>query len=479
MRILGKRMVIVVLFIFFFGDVQILGYCEEAGSREDYAIVEFRNGDSLTGTVEMIDKKGKIIFSPKWALDSTHFFYESVESIRFTGEIPKPEFFGKDAQELVVGPHTVALWHINEGEGEVIGDSSGNNHHGTIHGARWVQGRFGYGLEFDGSNDYVDLGRGLLHPYFDKFTVEAWIKTDCSGRTIFSEGNAVRGTECFELVPDNNKIDAYFDKWYVNDQNITGETFIPDGVWHHVVATKDSGSVNVYVDGSLGGSGSTTRSLHPGGFCRIGKEHTSDRRDFKGIIDEVAIYNRALTPEEVMSHYGGGEVLERVLLADGSVMKGKIENLQDGKLKLNNSYAGIVSIGKEWIDRLIFYPVYAEDSKKELSQSNVDKVHLRNGDKVSGNVVRITEEKAMLSTDYSTLEIDRDRIADIDFAKGDREETSLEGIELKAKLINGDKIGGILQGLDSKYLSLGVRFCSEVKIARWALRELQFTRDRK
>ena len=53
----------------------------------------------------------------------------------------------------------VGAWHFDEGQGNIAHDSSGNNNHGTIYGAKWVDGKFGKALEFDGVDDYVEIGR--------------------------------------------------------------------------------------------------------------------------------------------------------------------------------------------------------------------------------------------------------------------------------------------------------------------------------
>ena len=57
----------------------------------------------------------------------------------------------KSDQELV------AEWHFDEGSGSVVKDSSGNGNDGTIHGAKWVDGKYGKALSFDGNGDYVEI----------------------------------------------------------------------------------------------------------------------------------------------------------------------------------------------------------------------------------------------------------------------------------------------------------------------------------
>ena len=56
----------------------------------------------------------------------------------------------------------MGIWLLDEGSGDTAYDSSGNDHHGTINGAQWVDGKFGGALSFDGQDDFVDCGNTEL-----------------------------------------------------------------------------------------------------------------------------------------------------------------------------------------------------------------------------------------------------------------------------------------------------------------------------
>jgi len=68
----------------------------------------------------------------------------------------------------------VAGWHFDEGSGSVAKDSSGNGNDGTIHGATWVDGKFGKALSFDGEDDYVSVTTPLTNVE-NTFTMELWV----------------------------------------------------------------------------------------------------------------------------------------------------------------------------------------------------------------------------------------------------------------------------------------------------------------
>ena len=72
----------------------------------------------------------------------------------------------------------VACWHMDEGEGSVIYDTSGNGNDGTIYGATWTDGKFGKALSFDGENDYVKIPDSASLDITDEITIEVRVKTD-------------------------------------------------------------------------------------------------------------------------------------------------------------------------------------------------------------------------------------------------------------------------------------------------------------
>ncbi|MFQ6055938.1 MAG: hypothetical protein ACE5J3_08170, partial [Methanosarcinales archaeon] len=77
----------------------------------------------------------------------------------------------------------VAEWHFDEGSGGIVKDSSGNSNDGIIHGATWVDGKYGKALRFDGVNDYVEISDNpsLYFSSGESFSVTAWIKTTGQG----------------------------------------------------------------------------------------------------------------------------------------------------------------------------------------------------------------------------------------------------------------------------------------------------------
>jgi len=250
----------------------------------------------------------------------------------------------------------VAYWKMDEGSwtgklGEVV-DSSGNTHHGTAYGGvTTTTGKFGRAGDFDGTDDYIEIkgygGIGGSNPR----TIEAWIKTSYAtgGPTIVQWGIRASGEKYrFRLEGDSNNNALRIE---VQGGYKFGTTKIADGNWHHIAVSFSGTDVvdhNLYVDGELepvGGSKSQSMNTNTAtNNVWIG----SDPIAFNyatGLIDEVAIFNRALSAEEIKQHYksgiggGGGVVLPSGLAGywefdegTGSIAADSSGNKNDGTL---------------------------------------------------------------------------------------------------------------------------------------------------
>ena len=208
----------------------------------------------------------------------------------------------------------VALYHFDEGKGRVAKDSSLFGNDGGVNGAKWVPGRSGQALHFDGAGHYVEvLHSDSLNPRA-ALTIEAWIKTaENSSHKIVSKPESyvlsVWGTKLVGrvILQEELKPKAIY-------RTLQGrpDTLVP-GKWYHLAMTYDSatGELVTYVDGKWESRGvvgnrkdnrlaATSRAMHIGGSPWYGTYS-------KTVIDEVRIYRRALTAAEVKSHYEDSE----------------------------------------------------------------------------------------------------------------------------------------------------------------------------
>ena len=134
-----------------------------------------------------------------------------------------------------------------------VKDYSGNNNNGSVNGAEWNSGGvIGGSYQFDGINNHISLPHCFDANYVDEITVECWFKTSEESGVISSYDR----DKIYELLVDNGYI-----RWftYANDgqDELLGNTYISDNLWHHLVATYDyeTGNSSLFLDGELEASG--------------------------------------------------------------------------------------------------------------------------------------------------------------------------------------------------------------------------------
>jgi cysteine-rich repeat protein len=205
----------------------------------------------------------------------------------------------------------VSLW---QGENNA-NDAQGNNG-GTVNGPTFNTGRLGQAFNFDGVDDHVvitDPADGSLDFGTGDFTLEAWFNIPTyqnAWSSIISKGAS--GSDGYGIeISSTNRISCSIDAVGGYNQHVLGSQPTLNQ-WHHVVCVFDrDGNVIIYLDGvavsTIGsasltrnsGSISNSRNLYLGRYA-VPYPHFQ----FRGMIDEVAVYNRILTQTEVAANYG-------------------------------------------------------------------------------------------------------------------------------------------------------------------------------
>jgi len=207
----------------------------------------------------------------------------------------------------------VALYHFNTGGGNQTVDNSTNSNTGTCynfsgHRCNWTAGKFGYGIEFDGTNDYINVSDDDSLTFTDEdFSIEAWIKTVGSSKspqTIVAKRNA--GAHEYQLLIQNGKIQSGIATSGGSYDGCKGVQVIENNTWYHIAFTADGSTMRNYIDGVLDNSTSITKSMsNTASSLIIGSmEGYIGSRDFNGTIDEVAIWNTALSGSQIKRHAG-------------------------------------------------------------------------------------------------------------------------------------------------------------------------------
>ena len=197
---------------------------------------------------------------------------------------------------------------FDEGQGEVTVDLSGNGHDGTLEGPEWAEGKFGKSLSFDGAETFVEV------PFSDDFiiaegiTLGAWVTANVPFGTawkgVINAQFSTYGPFLMHTGGDSKaEIGLYLGgawTWLRTNQSLE------KGVFHHIVGVYDQDDgLHMYFDGELDdGEGSAGAVLGPideppGENIAIGHNYGYDGRFWDGEIDEVVVYNRALSADEV------------------------------------------------------------------------------------------------------------------------------------------------------------------------------------
>jgi len=198
----------------------------------------------------------------------------------------------------------VAIWLFDEGKGDVVKDSSENGNDGqSMEGPKWVDGKFGKALEFDGSDDYVDCGNDTSFDIVDAITIVAWTfplsqtfnHQDLVGKpSAYILGHMDPGVIVRSYINDGG--------WFGVDYSEPFDSYVDD--WFHFAFTYDVSKLKVYVNGILDGegvrSGKIVINTNP-----VVVAHSCESQGFnafyKGIVDDVAIFNEALSEDDIKS----------------------------------------------------------------------------------------------------------------------------------------------------------------------------------
>ena len=208
----------------------------------------------------------------------------------------------------------VGYWGFDEGRATTTNDSSGNNNTGYFATAAsspaWTQGKVGNGsaLSFDGTDDYV--GIPTINIPTD-IAVEAWVYS-----TNYNQNGFI-----VQKAPVNAQWQLFFEaaalKWRGGDTTTVSCTLPADSQWHYVAATQKGTAAIIYIDGKQCGSGAATAIGNGAGLIDIGR-HSASGYFFNGLIDEVRVYNRALSAEEIRYHYNRGGPVAQWKFDEGS-----------------------------------------------------------------------------------------------------------------------------------------------------------------
>ncbi len=209
----------------------------------------------------------------------------------------------------------VAHWKL-DGDAN---DSAGSNDGTLVGDPCWVAGKIGdYALDFDGDGDYVDCGNGPSLNITEQITVSVWIKKNgfepepivSKWDSTSGDGNqrswilgfSGTGNGKIDFIASNNGHDS-------GAQTVLTTTVFSTGVWYHVAGTYDGTNLGIWVNGILENTASLSPPIYSSndkvGIGSVLGTGIQTVGAFDGIIDDVHIYDRALSAEEVEEPYHG------------------------------------------------------------------------------------------------------------------------------------------------------------------------------
>jgi hypothetical protein len=218
----------------------------------------------------------------------------------------------------VSDPNLVAWWKLDEDQGTTVVDWSGYKNNGTlINGPKWVTGYHDTALELDGSDDYVNFsGTSNLPAGTSARSMCGWAKTDSVAggwRWIAAYGSP--GTSQAMFIGING--DSLYGGGYGDDVFIDG--FWEIDVWHHICLTYDGTTARLYADGIEVAAEAKNWDLVLS-RTHIGRQVNDYIEFWDGMVDDVRIYDRALTPEEIKQAMRGDTMIAwDPSPADGSI----------------------------------------------------------------------------------------------------------------------------------------------------------------
>lgn len=197
----------------------------------------------------------------------------------------------------------VGYWSFDDGAGDVAKDSSGNGNDGKlIRGPEWVDGKFGKALKFDANQRHkVEV------PHSDSFaeitqavTIEAWVNpANLNAWVSFG----VKGDITYGIFINPA---AYVRIHYSGGSTLdTPNNTIKANEWTHLVGTYDGKTVRIYINGEVKAEMNANAPI-PANAATFVIGGTQESRDwFAGVIDEVKLYSRGITGDEVKESMNG------------------------------------------------------------------------------------------------------------------------------------------------------------------------------
>jgi Concanavalin A-like lectin/glucanases superfamily len=272
---------------------------------------------------------------------------------------------GGNYARLVTADAPIGWWRLGDPSGITAVDSSGRSHNGTyaatgvtLNQSGSLAGDTDSAATFAGTTGATGSVSIPAHadwrPAGGGWTMEAWVNPTSLGPT--QEVIRIGGGDGWFLRVNGTNVGSLWSFGGGNFITPEGGTVPAANVWTHIAATYDGAFVRHYVNGSLRYRVAETRALAPSYTGNLGiacQDPSSGGEFFLGKLDEVAVYNKALTPAQISAHYAAGinpitvigKSLKHDISSVSSAGVATATGVPTRKIRLTGSSAGVASVG--------------------------------------------------------------------------------------------------------------------------------------
>ena len=208
-------------------------------------------------------------------------------------------------------------------------DESGNGNNGAVNGAAITVDRFGlsnaaYG--FDGISNVIHVDSFFINNSLNNMSYSVWIKRATnieSGRKTIIIQTAPDGLGYSNMISYDGITStlSYYNYWNPNNYYLSQSNVMPSpNVWYNVVTARDGVSMKIYINGVLQNTSDFPHSIESAKDLVVGGQwnftNNSTSENFNGVIDDIGIWNRALTQQEITDLYNGNICYQTITVTD-------------------------------------------------------------------------------------------------------------------------------------------------------------------
>jgi hypothetical protein len=239
------------------------------------------------------------------AYDTNELTVDTLNGLDLSANVGSPLQVDGDTvfAALDIPDSVIHRWQFNGGSGSTANDSVGAND-GAISGATYTttSAEGDSALQFDGTDDYVDISN--IDLLAGGFAISVWIKTTSSGNSIndapavIAENDSSENPEYRLIIQDGNI------EFLSQGNQFSHTASLNDGTFHHVVVTRNSGTLEFYIDNSSVFTTTYTNTTTNNQTTRIGANGAfNSSNNFDGTMDDLAIADDGFSADDVDSMY--------------------------------------------------------------------------------------------------------------------------------------------------------------------------------